>query len=233
MPRVTTLRPSRGGRFVVHVDGVYVGTVSEAAVARNRLHLDRELSNDEAVALRGTIVLDSAFADAYRLLAQRSRGRHEMERRLAAKGHHEEIVAAVLMRLQAEGLLNDAAFAAAYVADKRRLAGWGRERIAVELRRLGVDASVTEEALGPPESSVADEALQAASLLARMGTPGAPLEAARKRAFDRLRRRGFSTAIAYAAVQAWIAGSEEATGQASQGRHGPRDPQSALDNGDQ
>jgi regulatory protein len=207
MPRVTTLRPSRGGRYVVHLDEVYVGTISEVAVARHCLHLERELSDEEARALRDDALVDSALAAAYRLLAQRSRSRHELAQRLTLKGHAEDVVAAVLDRLAEQGFLDDAAFAAAFVADKRGLAGWGEERIAAELRRLGVSPATIEAALGSPEGGSDAEAARAAAVLARMGAPGEPLDATRRRAFERLRRRGFSTSVAYAAVQTWIAGA--------------------------
>jgi SOS response regulatory protein OraA/RecX len=207
VPRVTKLRPSRGGRYVVHLDEVNVGTISEAAVARHRLHLERELSEEEAQALRDDALVDGALAAAYRLLAQRSRSRHELGQRLTLKGHTEDVVAVVLDRLAQQGMLDDAAFAAAFVADKRGLAGWGGERIAAELRRLGVSPAIIEAALGSPESDDDAEAARAAALLARMGAPGTPLDAARRRAFERLRRRGFSTSVAYAAVQSWAMGA--------------------------
>jgi SOS response regulatory protein OraA/RecX len=74
-----------------------------------------------------------------------------------------------------------------------------------ELRRLGVAASIIQEVLGPPEADAGEEAARAAALLVRMGDPTPPLEATRRRALDRLRRRGFSNAVAYRAVQDWLA----------------------------
>jgi regulatory protein len=204
MARVTALKPTRGGRFAVHLDGEYAGSVTEATVARYRLYVDRVLSDEQAVTLRHDVALETALTDAYRLLAQRSRGRLELRRRLLAKDHPEDVVDTVIARLEAECLLDDASFAAAFVADKRRLAGWGRERIAAELRKLGVGRDIVQNALDDAGEDDDGELERALAMLERMGAPGRPLEAARRRAFDRLRRRGFNVAVSTAAVRGWL-----------------------------
>jgi regulatory protein len=204
MARVTALKPTRSGRFAVHLDGEYAGAVTEATVARYRLFVDRELTDEQAVTLRHDAALETALADAYRLLAQRSRGTVELQRRLAAKNHPQDIVDAVIARLADEGLIDDDAFAASFVADKRRLAGWGRERITAELRKLGVGRDVVEAAVGTADEAHDDEFERALAVLEHMGAPGRPPEAARRRAFDRLRRRGFSVAVSTTAVRRWL-----------------------------
>jgi len=205
LPCVTTLRPGRAARYVVHLDGAYLGTLSEMLVARYGLYAGCELSDANAEALRADADREAALACAYRLLSQRSRGIREMRQRLAAKGYPENVTSAIVDRLTAEGLLDDAAFAAAYVADKRRLSGWGNQRLAAGLRRLGVDPAVVDEAIASPDEEAQDEAGRAAGVLARMGRPTVPFDTARRRAFDRLRRRGFSTEVAQHAVRAWLA----------------------------
>jgi SOS response regulatory protein OraA/RecX len=49
-------------------------------------------------------------------------------------------------------------------------------------------------------------------MLRKRGAPEQPLEAARRRAFQALQRRGFSTSIAYAALRIW---TEESGTQAN------------------
>jgi SOS response regulatory protein OraA/RecX len=49
----------------------------------------------------------------------------------------------------------------------------------------------------------ADELDRALAFLRRRGAPEQPLDAARRRAFQALQRRGFSTSVAYAAVRLW------------------------------
>jgi regulatory protein len=109
-----------------------------------------------------------------------------------------------LQRLAADGFLDDAAFARSYVADKRRLDGWGVERIRRGLRDLGVHPGVVDEVVAEGAEDEASELDRALAVLRKRGAPGHPLEAARRRAFQALQRRGFSTATAYAALRIWL-----------------------------
>jgi regulatory protein len=205
VPVVTALRATRRGGVGVHVDGSYVCTVSKALVARWRLHQGRELDDDELAQLTAQASGEGVMADAYRLLGHRARSRAELRDRLLRKQHDEQAVEQALARLQADGLLDDAAFARSYVGDKRRLSGWGGERIRRGLAALGVAPDVVEQALaetggGGGEDDELDRALAA---LDKLGPPRPPLEAARRRAYQLLQRRGYSGAVAYAAVRRW------------------------------
>ena len=126
-----------------------------------------------------------------------------------------------LERLAADGFLDDAAFARSYVADKRRLGGWGarahpprpararrgrgdrRRRRSAPARRGGDD----------------DELDRALAVLRRRGAPEQPLEAARRRAFQALLRRGFSSSVAYAAVRRWTEEAAAARIDSARRRH--------------
>ena len=211
MPVVTALRATRRGHVAVHVDGEFVCAVSDMLVARWRLHTGRELDEAALEELRTQASSELVRADAYRLLGHRARSREELRRRLLQKDHHPGAVSAALDSLTADGLLDDAAFARSYVADKRRLAGWGTERIRRGLSALGVEQAEIDGALRPAaaEDDAADELERAVAVLTRRGAPEAPLEAARRRAYQALLRRGFASGVAYAAVLAW---SNEETG---------------------
>jgi regulatory protein len=208
---VTALRATRGGAVALHVDGAYVCTVSEALVARWRLHKGRELDDAALAQIREQASAASVLADAHRLLGHRARSRRELRDRLLAKGHAEQGVAATLDALRRDGLLDDAAFARSFVADKRRLSGWGAERIRRGLQALGVDGADIEAALGgPAEEGGAEELERALAVLRKLGPPRPPLEAARRRAYQALLRRGFASGLAYAAVRRWSGGPGEA-----------------------
>ena len=148
MPTVSALRPTRReGRVSVHLDGRFVFAVEASFVVRHGLFVGLELSDEQCAALGVDAGADRVLTDAYRLLAHRARSRTELVGRLRAKGYDEQAVGATLERLQGDGLIDDRAFAAAFVADKRRLSGWGAGRIAGELARLGVEAAIVEAAL--------------------------------------------------------------------------------------
>ena len=207
MPTVTALKPTRRqGRVAVHIDGSFLVTVSESLLVRHGLFGGLELTDAQLAALRADADADRTLADAYRLLAHRARARAELTQRLRAKGHDDATVAVVVARLTDEGLVDDTAFAAAFVAEKRRLAGWGAGRIARELGRLGVEQTVVAAALPDSSDEAADELARALAALTRRGPARPPLEAARKRAYDYLLRRGYSTTVAYRAVREWAAG---------------------------
>ena len=205
MPVVTALRAGRRGQFAVHVDGDFVFSVSDSFVARWHLYQGRELDDDALAQLRGQASAERVIADAYRLLGHRARSRHELRRRLLQKGHDDEAVAGALERLAGDGLLDDAEFARNYLADKRGLSGWGSQRIRRGLAELGVDHDVIDAALGAAEAAEGDDAEldRALAALSRREAPQAPLDAARRRAYQALMRRGFSSAIAYAAIRRW------------------------------
>ncbi len=206
MPVVSALRAARRGGVALHVDDEYVCVVSESLVARWRLFKGRELDDADLAEIRAASSAERVVGDAHRLLGHRARSREELRRRLLAKEHDEHAVDDALERLAADGFLDDAAFARSYVADKRRLEYWGAERIRRGLRELGVDAALIDDALGGGGGEEGAELDRALAVLRRRGAPEPPLDAARRRAFQTLQRRGFSSSVAYAAVRLWVDG---------------------------
>ena len=199
MPVVTALRATKRGRVAVHVDGEYFCSVSEAMVARRRLFKGRELDEAELDALREQVSAEHILGDAHRLLAQRQRSSAELRVRLLRKGHGEEAVGDVLEQLAADGLLDDAAFARAFVADKRRLQGWGEQRIRRALSAFGVERASIDAALGMPDDEGRTRARAAGARTTRPAAPAArrgaaaglrPAPAARLQRDGRLHGRG-------------------------------------------
>lgn len=206
MPVVTALRATRRGGVALHVDDEYVCVVSESLVARWRLFKGRELDASDVAAIRAASSAERVMGDAYRLLGHRARSREELRRRLLAKDHDEHSVEDALEKLSADGILDDAAFARSYVADKRKIGGWGSARIRRGLRELGVTSVDADDALGASGAGEGEELERALAILRRRGVAEQPLDAARRRAFQTLQRRGFSSSVAYAAVRLWTEG---------------------------
>ncbi len=206
MPVVTALRATRRGGVALHVDDEYVCVVSESLVARWRLFKGRELDASDVAAIRAASSAERVMGDAYRLLGHRARSREELRRRLLAKDHDEHAVEDALEKLSADGFLDDAAFARSYVADKRKIGGWGSARIRRGLRELGVTSADADDALGASGAGEGEELERALAVLRRRGAAEQPLDAARRRAFQALQRRGFSSSVAYAAVRLWTEG---------------------------
>ena len=135
-------------------------------------------------------------------LAARAHSRREIEEKLLRIGYRPCTVEMVLYKLEREKLLDDADFARQWVAS-RAGRGLGRQRIAMELRRKGIDADEAEQAL---EQIEAEDQQAAAEALARKALARAkPGEDARKtaaRVYAMLARRGFSWDVAKQAVAA-------------------------------
>ena len=205
MPVVTALRATRRGGVALHVDAAYVCVISQSLVARWHLFKGREISDDDLADLVKASSAERVLGDALRLLGHRARSADELRQRLLAKGHDEAAVERAVERLTAEGLLNDAEFARSFAADKRRLSGWGAERIRRDLRRLGVDAAVVAAALGEGTDEDGEELERALAVLAKLGPQPRATDAARRRAYQLLLRRGFASGTAYAAVRRWSA----------------------------
>ena len=103
-------------------------------------------------------------------------------------------------------LLAHRARSRAELAARLRAKGHDEPAVQTVLDRLGVDADVVQTVLPQSDEATADELARARAALERRGPARAPLEPARKRAFEFLVRRGYSTTVAYRTVREWSAG---------------------------
>jgi regulatory protein len=208
VPVVTALRATRGGRIAVHIDDAYLCSISESLLARQRLFKGRELHDAEVDELREAASAERVMGDAHRLLGHRQRSTSELRRRLLDKEHTVQAVDEAIERLIADGLLDDEAFARAFVHDKRAAGGWGRGRLERELRRLGVPVAAVDAALagdgGGEAEGEDDELARALAVLHRRPRPSPPYDGDKRRAFAALQRRGFASGVAYEALRRWI-----------------------------
>src|SRR3954465_13338578 len=112
-----------------------------------------------------------------RQLAERPRTRAELAKVLARKEISDEVIAEVLDRYDEVGIIDDAAFARAWVSSRHHGRGLARRALANELRQRGVDAEVASEALDTLDED--EEAATARALVDRKlrstttGTPEA------------------------------------------------------------
>ena len=97
------------------------------------------------------------------------------------------------------GYLDDARYAERFAEDRRRLDGWGSERIARRLRELGVDREHIEAAIAAQDP---EEEKAAALELLRRRCPEPPASRAeRDRALGILVRRGYAPEVAFDALR--------------------------------
>jgi len=120
---------------------------------------------------------------------------------MARRGIEPEVAEAVLARLGDVGLIDDAAFAAAWVTSRHAGRGLARRALAHELRTRGVadplvDAAVAE--LDPDQEAATARALAARRLAASRGLDSAVRF---RRAAALLARKGYSSQLSYRVIR--------------------------------
>lgn len=153
-----------------------------------------------------------AHETALRLLTSRARSEGEVRSRLRQRGTEAAIADAEITRLREAGLLDDAAFAGMYVADRVRFAPRGARLVRQELAAKGVDADAAASATGDLD----DLATALALARTRAGRSAWPDFATfQSRVGGLLLRRGFAHGTAREALRtAW---RETAGGQGGSG----------------
>jgi regulatory protein len=156
------------------------------------------------------------------LLAQQPRTRAELERRLGRAGAPDEVVAAVLDRLTSVGLIDDAAYAQAYVLTGIGVRRRGTRSLRAELRGRGVAPEVIEMAAAQVDDG--QERATALALATRRaeGLSRLAPDARRRRLAGQLLRRGFSGAVVSSVLAEVLpaAGDEPEAGWGSTGGAG-------------
>jgi regulatory protein len=136
---------------------------------------------------------------AWRALSRRERTVAELERHLFAKRVEPAAIAEVVGELREQGYLDDASYAQRFAEDRRRLDGWGAERIERRLRELGVPGEHVEAALA---ERGADAELEAALALLRRRFPDPPATPRDcERALGVLVRKGYELELAHEALR--------------------------------
>lgn len=142
-----------------------------------------------------------------RQLAVRPRTRAELATALRRHGIPDDVAAAVLDRYAEVGMVDDAAFARAWVSSRHHGRGLGRRALGNELRRRGVAAETVGEALA--ELDPETEAETARELVRRrLRSVNAPPETVVRRMVGMLARRGYPPGLAFRVVKDVLAEDE-------------------------
>jgi len=136
-----------------------------------------------------------------RLLAGQPRTRAELASALRRRRVPEEVAEAVLGRFAEVGLIDDAAFAQAWVESRHHGRGLARRALSAELRQRGVAAEEVRAAVGSLGDQ--DELAAARRLVARRvgASRGRPLPARVRHLVGMLARKGYPAGLAYRVVR--------------------------------
>lgn len=158
------------------------------------------------------VVLEAAA----RFLEARSRSVAEVRRRLASAGYRTELIDEAIRRLVEVGVLDDAAFARAWLESRDRARPRGERALRSELAGKGIERELIDDALveraGEEPGSVdraAAERLLAKN--ARSLDRVTDLRIRRQRAYALLARNGFTPDVCSAASAALVRAADQGT----------------------
>lgn len=194
--RITALKPlgRNRARIELHLDGEPRLTIATEVAVASGFVIGRELSEAELVALESEDARVRAGEAALNLLSYRPRTERELRRRLARKGFDPSIVDPCIDNLTRAGLIDDAAFARTFAADRVRTRPSGRARLAADLRSRGVNpddaAAALDEICQPGSEAELELARRSVVKFPRRDQEDSPRVKRRLQSY--LMRRGFT-----------------------------------------
>ncbi len=135
------------------------------------------------------------------LLTTRPRTRAELADALRRRGMPGAVATAVLARFAEVGLIDDAAFARAWVESRHHSRGLARRALSAELKQRGVNGQDITAAVGALDPE--DELATARRLVAKAlpASRGRPLPVRIRRLVGLLARKGYPAPVAYRVVR--------------------------------
>ncbi|MBB1252585.1 recombination regulator RecX [Streptomyces alkaliterrae] len=154
--------------------------------------------------------VERARAICLRLLTGTPRTRQQLAEALRKREVPQEAAEEVLSRLEAVGLIDDSAFAQAWVDSRHHSRGLAGRALARELRSKGVESEVVEEAVGRLDAE--QEEQTARELVERRlpATRGLATEKRLRRLVGMLARKGYPQGLAVRVVREALAAEGEA-----------------------
>ena len=204
MPTITDISNPGSGRRrerKVTIDDGRTLTITEETYVRFGLAGGQAMDAERLREMELADGVARAMTEAHRLIDHRMRTRRELAVRLRSRSRPEDVIAAVLDRLENVGLIDDGRFARQWIDERLRSRPVGLALLRRELRQKGIAAEVIESALeesasGEEETDRAYEALRRQTYrYARLDR-----DAAHRRMVAFLGRRGFGQDVIYHVV---------------------------------
>jgi len=143
-------------------------------------------------------------------LTGQARSRKELADKLAKKDVPGEIAARLLDRFEEVGLIDDEAFARAWIESRQPGKALARRALAQELRRKGIDEEIAREALGEIDPDDEEAAARALVRKKLRSVQGLEQQRATRRLVGILARKGYGAGMAFAIVSDELRLSDDA-----------------------
>lgn len=154
----------RPDRYSIYVDEKFAFGLSESALVELRLASGQEIDTAQFESLKAAANTDKAYGNALRYVVMRPRSMWEMRQYFARKKIEEPVADSIIERLSTLDLLDDRAFAEAWVANRRILKATSKRRLRQELQQKHVSSQIIDAVLQEDE---ADERTVLAELVAK------------------------------------------------------------------
>lgn len=192
--------------YGVYVDGAFAFDVSDEVLVKFRLHVGDTLDDETVEQILTGEAQYRALRIAVNYLSYRPRSSREIIDHLKKKSFSGELAKKVTQQLEKKNLVDDVAFAHMFVRDALKRKPVGSAMLRQKLIAKGIAPNVIERVLNAlvnddDQQRSAEELIN--KRLAHAGGSLARLEPAKRkrRLFEYLLRRGFSTAIATKTVR--------------------------------
>lgn len=136
-----------------------------------------------------------------KLLTMSPKSRAQLADALAAKGVPDEAAEAVLDRYTEVGLIDDAAFARAWVSTRQAGRGLATRALAQELHRKGIDKDIANAALATIEPDAEEVSARMLVQRKRRSMRGLEPSVATRRLLGMLARKGYPSDMAFRVIR--------------------------------
>jgi regulatory protein len=200
--RITAIEPQKKNpqRLSIYLDGEYAFGL--AAIVCAWLKLGQDLDEEKIASLKAADEREVIYQKALHFLSYRPRSSAELRQNLLKRSVSEPLIDEIMKRLQGAGLVNDEAFARAWVENRNSFRPRGKPALRLELRRKGLSDEIIQSVLdtqGNEDGLAFDAARKYARRLAGLEWPEF-----RQKLGGFLARRGFSyTTLAPVVSEVW------------------------------
>jgi regulatory protein len=193
---ITRIVPDRRrpDRLLIERNGLPWLRLSALRISELGVRTGEVLTPERRARLEHAAAVEEAIEAALRLLAARPRSEAELARRLRQKGFRDAVVQEVMTKLRALGYVDDRAFVAFWVAQRRTSRPRGIAALRQELRAKGI----TDELIEAAVTHDAEEEFSAALALAQKHLGRLQQHdrvTQERRVIGLLQRRGFSWSV--------------------------------------
>ena len=206
--RITSIEPQKRNlnRRNIFLNETFAFGLDEEVVLKYHLHEGDTVSEETIQTVLFEEERVRARQKALSLLAYRARSKAEIRDRLSQKGYDQNVTDSIVRDLERAGLLNDSAFASAYVQTRMIQKPMGKRLLIRELLDKGISEPLALQAVEERYESVTEPDVALSLIKPRLERYRREKpDAVRRRISDLLKRRGFDWDV-IGEVMNWVRG---------------------------